>query len=156
MGWGTQLNYKDIPMNNTFIGFGGKFIKHDLYLEKGSGVLMDVGIHQRNIVDLDRFRCDVKELGLFSKNWKCDLPKHQQVYRLGTTIERKNLTLYNQWNIHKGYYTHGQGVKWKYNGFLNLKMGYFNDIEYKLNYPTFRNRFEVCKLHTSFRLHRWK
>ena len=56
--------------------------------------------------------------------------------QIGASIEKKNLTLYNQWNIHKGYYTHGQGVRWKYNGFLNLKMGYFNDIKYNLNYPT--------------------
>ena len=55
---------------------------------------------------------------------------------VGTTIEKNNLTFYNQWNFYKGYYTHGQGVKYKYNNFLNLKVGYFNDVEYKLNYPT--------------------
>tara|TARA_B100000519_G_C14192182_1_gene413673 strand:+ start:385 stop:1113 length:729 start_codon:yes stop_codon:yes gene_type:complete len=135
VGWGTQLNYKGIPMKNTFIGMAGKFISHDLYLEKGSGVFMDVGIHQRNIVDLI-------DVDVMLKNWgysprigtvSTEVPTSLQI---GASIERKNLTLYNQWNIHKGYYTHGQGVKWKYNGFLNLKMGYFNDIEYKLNYPT--------------------
>ena len=62
VGWGTQLNYKDIPMKNTSIGFGGKFISHDLYLEKGMGFLMDVGIHQRNIVDLI-------DLDVMLKNW---------------------------------------------------------------------------------------
>ena len=36
------------------------------------------------------------------------------------------------------YYTHGQGVKYKYKDFLDLKIGYFNDVEYKLNYPTFK------------------
>ena len=135
VGWGTQLNYKGIPMKNTFIGMAGKFISHDLYLEKGSGVFMDVGIHQRNIVDLI-------DVDVMLKNWgysprigtvSTEVPTSLQI---GASIERKNLTLYNQWNIHKGYYTHGQGVKWEYNGFLNLKMGYFNDIEYKLNYPT--------------------
>ena len=35
----TLNSYKDIPMKNTFIGFGGKFIKHDLYLEKGGCVI---------------------------------------------------------------------------------------------------------------------
>ena len=122
-------------MKNTFIGMAGKFISHDLYLEKGSGVFMDVGIHQRNIVDLI-------DVDVMLKNWgysprigtvSTEVPTSLQI---GASIERKNLTLYNQWNIHKGYYTHGQGVKWKYNGFLNLKMGYFNDIEYKLNYTT--------------------
>ena len=94
-----------------------------------------MGIHQRNIVDLI-------DVDVMLKNWgysprigtvSTEVPTSLQI---GASIERKNLTLYNQWNIHKGYYTHGQGVKWKYNGFLNLKMGYFNDIEYKLNYPT--------------------
>ena len=135
VGWGTGLNYKGTPMNNTSIGFGGKLIRHDLYLEKGMGFLMDVGIHQRKIVDLI-------DLDVMLKNWgfaprigtvTTETPTSLQI---GASIEKKNLTLYNQWNIHKGYYTHGQGVKWKYNGFLNLKMGYFNDIEYKLNYPT--------------------
>ena len=120
VGWGTQLNYKGIPMKNTFIGMAGKFISHDLYLEKGSGVFMDVGIHQRNIVDLI-------DVDVMLKNWgysprigtvSTEVPTSLQI---GASIERKNLTLYNQWNIHKGYYTHGQGVKWKYNGFLNLR-----------------------------------
>ena len=135
VGWGTQLNYKDIPMKNTFIGMAGKFISHDLYLEKGSGVLMDVGIHQRNIVDLIDVDVMLKNWGYSPRigNVSTEVPTSLQI---GASIERKNLTLYNQWNIHKGYYTHGQGVKWEYNGFLNLKMGYFNDIEYKLNYPT--------------------
>ena len=136
LGWGTQLNYKDIPMKNTFIGFGGKFIKHDLYLEKGSGVLLDVAIHQKNILDL-------VDLDLMLKNWgyapkigtvSTEIPTN---ISLGTTIEKNNLTFYNQWNFFKKYYTHGQGVKYKYKDFLDLKIGYFNDIEYKLNYPTF-------------------
>tara|TARA_A100001035_G_scaffold117689_1_gene92465 strand:- start:202 stop:1092 length:891 start_codon:yes stop_codon:yes gene_type:complete len=136
LGWGTQLNYKDIPMKNTFIGFGGKFIKHDLYLEKGSGVLLDVAIHQKNILDL-------VDLDLMLKNWgyapkigtvSTEIPTN---ISLGTTIEKNNLTFYNQWNFFKNYYTHGQGVKYKYKDFLDLKIGYFNDIKYKLNYPTF-------------------
>tara|TARA_R100000908_G_scaffold55650_2_gene30961 strand:+ start:2797 stop:3687 length:891 start_codon:yes stop_codon:yes gene_type:complete len=135
VGWGTNLTYNGKPMNNTFIGMAGKFISHDLYLEKGSGILMDVGIHQRNIVDLI-------DLDVMLKNWGY-APKIGSVMtesptsvQIGTSIERKSLTLYNQWNMYKGYYTHGQGVKWKYKRFMNLKMGYFNDVKYKLNYPT--------------------
>tara|TARA_B100001769_G_C22109716_1_gene600055 strand:+ start:2791 stop:3687 length:897 start_codon:yes stop_codon:yes gene_type:complete len=135
VGWGTGLNYNGTPMKNSFVGFGGKLIKHDLYLEKGTGFLMDVGIHQRNIVDL-------LDLDIMLKNWgfaprigtvTTESPTSVQI---GASIKKKNLTLYNQWNIYKGYYTHGQGVKWKYNSFLNLKMGYFNDVKYQLNYPT--------------------
>ena len=135
LGWGTQLNYKNIPMKNTFIGFSGKFIKHDLYTEKGSGLLLDVALHQKNILDLF-------DLDVMLKNWgyaprigsvSTEIPTNISV---GTTIEKNNLTFYNQWNFYKGYYTHGQGVKYKYNNFLNLKVGYFNDVEYKLNYPT--------------------
>ena len=62
LGWGTQLNYKNIPMKNTFIGFSGKFIKHDLYTEKGSGLLLDVALHQKNILDLF-------DLDVMLKNW---------------------------------------------------------------------------------------
>tara|TARA_B100001778_G_scaffold166070_1_gene136480 strand:+ start:2678 stop:3574 length:897 start_codon:yes stop_codon:yes gene_type:complete len=135
VGWGTGLNYNGTPMKNSFVGFGGKLIKHDLYLEKGTGFLMDVGIHQRNIVDL-------LDLDIMLKNWgfaprigtvTTESPTSVQI---GASIKKKNLTLYNQWNIYKEYYTHGQGVKWKYNSFLNLKMGYFNDVKYQLNYPT--------------------
>ena len=135
MGWGTQLNYNDVPMKNTFIGFGGKYINHDLYLEEGSGLLLDVALHQRNILDL-------VDVDLMLKNWGVP-PKIGSVtteiptnISLGTTIEKNNLIFYNQWNFFKNYYTHGQGVKYKYKDFLDLKIGYFNDIEYKLNYPT--------------------
>ena len=44
VGWGTNLTYNGKPMNNTFIGMAGKLISHDLYLEKGNGILMDVGL----------------------------------------------------------------------------------------------------------------
>ena len=135
VGWGTGLNYNGTPMKNSFVGFGGKLIKHDLYLEKGTGFLMDVGIHQRNIVDL-------LDLDIMLKNWGFAprigtvITESPTSVQIGASIKKKNLTLYNQWNMYKGYYTHGQGVKWKYNSFLNLKMGYFNDVKYQLNYPT--------------------
>ena len=135
VGWGTGLNYNGTPMKNSFVGFGGKLIKHDLYLEKGTGFLMDVGIHQRNIVDL-------LDLDIMLKNWGFAprigtvITESPTSVQIGASIKKKNLTLYNQRNIYKGYNTHGQGVKWKYNSFLNLKMGYFNDVKYQLNNPT--------------------
>mgnify|MGYP004373822667 FL=1 len=135
VGWGTQLNYNDVPMENTFIGFGGKYINHDLYLEEGNGVLLDVAIHQKNILDLVDLDLMLKNWGVAPKigNVSTEIPTN---ISLGTTIEKNNLTFYNQWNFFKDYYTHGQGVKYKYKDFLDLKIGYFNDIKYKLNYPT--------------------
>ena len=58
------MNYKDTPMNNTSIGFGGKLIKHDLYLEKGSGILDGCWDTSKKYSRLDRFGCDVEELGI--------------------------------------------------------------------------------------------
>ena len=135
VGWGTGLNYNGTPMKNSFVGFGGKLIKHDLYLEKGTGFLMDVGINKRNIVYLFDLDIMLKNWG-FAPRIGTVITESPTSVQIGASIKKKNLTLYNQWNIYKGYYTHGQGVKWKYNSFLNLKMGYFNDVKYQLNYPT--------------------
>ena len=99
VGWGTGLNYNGTPMKNSFVGFGGKLIKHDLYLEKGTGFLMDVGIHQRNIVDL-------LDLDIMLKNWGFAprigtvITESPTSVQIGASIKKKNLTLYNQWNMY--------------------------------------------------------
>ena len=134
-GWGTSLYYKNKKLENTSIGFNLKIVHHDLYTVKGTGYLADVGLHFRKVYDLVNLNFMLKNWG-YSANIGGKGTENPTSLNFGLHMPIKDFDIYNQWNFFKGNYTHGQGISYNYKDMVKLKAGYYNDIDYKLNYPS--------------------
>jgi len=135
VGWGTKLKHKKKKVENIAIGFGGKIVNHTLHTESATGLLVDAGIHFNNLwerVDLDIM---IKDFGAAPEfnNYKTEVPTS---FSVGFSVPVKQFRFYNQWNLYNGWYTHGQGLKYNYKDLLSTNIGYYNDVEYGLNYSS--------------------
>ena len=136
VGWGTPLKYKGNVMDSVSIGFAGKVVFHDLYTETTNGMLFDVGVHMEklwNKLDVD---LGIQNFGLMTKINGYQIENHTSL-NFGVAIPLRDWTFYNQWNFYNGYHTHGQGISYKYNDMIRGRVGYYNDVDYQVNYPSF-------------------
>ena len=136
VGWGTPLKYKGNVMDSVSIGFAGKVVFHDLYTETTNGMLFDVGVHMEklwNKLDVD---LGIQNFGLMTKinGYAIENPTS---LNFGVAIPLRDWTFYNQWNFYNGYHTHGQGISYKYNDMIRGRVGYYNDVDYQVNYQSF-------------------
>ena len=136
VGWGTPLKYKGNVMDSVSIGFAGKVVFHDLYTETTNGMLFDVGVHMEklwNKLDVD---LGIQNFGLMTKINGYEIENPTSL-NFGVAIPLRDWTFYNQWNFYNGYHTHGQGISYKYNDMIRGRVGYYNDVDYQVNYPSF-------------------
>ena len=136
VGWGTPLKYKGNVMDSGSIGFAGKVVFHDLYTETTNGMLFDVGVHMEklwNKLDVD---LGIQNFGLMTKINGYEIENPTSL-NFGVAIPLRDWTFYNQWNFYNGYHTHGQGISYKYNDMIRGRVGYYNDVDYQVNYPSF-------------------
>ena len=136
VGWGTPLKYKGNVMDSVSIGFAGKVVFHDLYTETTNGMLFDVGVHMEklwNKLDVD---LGIQNFGLMTKINGYEIENPTSL-NFGVAIPLRDWTFYNQWNFYNGYHTHGQGISYKYNDMNRGRVGYYNDVDYQVNYPSF-------------------
>tara|TARA_B100001094_G_scaffold313167_1_gene350625 strand:+ start:18380 stop:19246 length:867 start_codon:yes stop_codon:yes gene_type:complete len=136
VGWGTELKHTKKKLENVSIGFGGKIVNHSLHTENATGLLVDAGVHFNNLwsrVDLD---IAIQNFGYQPKfnNWKTEVPTS---FNVGFSVPVKDFRFYNQWNLYDGYHTHGQGLKYTYKNLMSANIGYYNDVNYDLNYSSF-------------------
>jgi hypothetical protein len=142
VGWGTKLEHKRKKVENIAIGFGGKIVNHTLHTDKATGLLVDAGVHFKNLwsrVDLD---LAIQNFGYQPKfnDWKTEVPTSVNV---GFSVPVKDFRFYNQWNLYDGYHTHGQGLKYQYKNLMDFNIGYFNDVTHELNYSSVGLGFKV-------------
>ena len=136
VGWGTPLKYKGNVMDSVSIGFAGKVVFHDLYTETTNGMLFDLGVlmeKPRNKLDVD---LGIQNFGLMTKINGYEIENPTSL-NFGVAIPLRDWTFYNQWNFYNGYHTHGQGISYKYNDMIRGRVGYYNDVDYQVNYPSF-------------------
>ena len=136
VGWGTPLKYKGNVMDSVSIGFAGKVVFHDLYTETTNGMLFDVGVHMEklwNKLDVD---LGIQNFGLMTKINGYEIENPTSL-NFGVAIPLRDWTFYNQWNFYNGYHTHGQGISYKYKDMIRGRVGYYNDVDYQVKYPSF-------------------
>ena len=122
------------------VGITGKFIQHDLYVQKTFGTAFDVAAYLPKVYkDLD-VDVALRNFGVAPTfgNFKTKLPTSLNV---ALTYPYKQWLFYEQHNIMKKHMTSGFGVSYKYEvkdqGTLFGKVGYFIDEMHNLTYPTF-------------------
>ena len=138
LGWGTELYYKKEKLENVTIGFNVKIVNHNLYTEKGTGYLVDTGLHFKKLYNLVNLNLMLQNWGYAARIGNVDTNNPSSL-NIGLHIPIKDFDIYNQWNFLKGYYTHGQGISYQYNrgdDWIKFKAGYYNDVDFRLNYPS--------------------
>ena len=136
VGWGTPLKYKGNVMDSVSIGFAGKVVFHDLYTETTNGMLFDVGVHMEKLWNKIYVALGIQNFGLMTKINGYEIENPTSL-NFGVAIPLRDWTFYNQWNFYNGYHTHGQGISYKYNDMIRGRVGYYNDVDYQVNYPSF-------------------
>jgi len=136
IGWGTNLLYKGERVDSVSLGFRGKVIYHDLYLEKTEGALFDIGLHFHKLYGMVNLDLGVSNIGMMTKMNGFEI-EQPSAFNVGFHIPIKNKwNIYNQWNLYDGYHTHGQGVSYNWKDLLWVNAGYYNDVTHDLNYSS--------------------
>jgi hypothetical protein len=122
-------------LENAWIGFEMKYIRHNLHIESAHGLVFGVGTYFNNVykeLDLD---VAIKNFGAPMKV-EIDRAEIPMSLEVALTYPYREFNLFGQTNVFKKYNTIAFGGTFNYKNVFFQKVGYYMDSEHRLIYPT--------------------